>query len=111
MFFDTVSCQLGSVLLSVANLIADLGVEFDPGHWPHAFVEIDHEIFSSVILILLLIQEGLLSNTSKSTCSEYGLTAWSICLFGLLLNIPVNSYDHVRMVSSPNHTFCLGKLA
>ena len=30
--------------------------------------------------------------------------------FGLMLNIPVNSYSHVRMVSSPNHTFYLGKL-
>ena len=30
--------------------------------------------------------------------------------FGLLLYIPVNSYGHVRMVSSPNHIFFLGKL-
>ena len=35
---------------------------------------------------------------------------WLICLFGLMLNIPVNSYGHVRTVSSPNHTFFLGKL-
>ena len=34
----------------------------DP-HWVrhHAFVEIDHEVFSVVILSLLLIQEGQLS--------------------------------------------------
>ena len=30
--------------------------------------------------------------------------------FGLLLNIPVNSYGHVGTVSSPNHTIFLGKL-
>ena len=30
--------------------------------------------------------------------------------FGLLLDVQVNSYCHVRMVSSPNHTFFLGKL-
>ena len=30
--------------------------------------------------------------------------------FGLVLYVPVNSYDHVGMVSSPNHTFFLGKL-
>ena len=30
--------------------------------------------------------------------------------FGLLLYVPGNSYDHVGMVSSPNHTFFLGKL-
>ena len=70
MFFDTVSCQPGLVLLSVASLIADPGVEFDPSRQPHTLVEIDHEIFSTVIL--LLIQEGLLSNTSKSMCSKYG---------------------------------------
>ena len=32
----------------------------------HTFVEIDHEIISMVILLLLLIQEGLLSFTSES---------------------------------------------
>ena len=30
--------------------------------------------------------------------------------FGLMLNVPVNSYGHVGTVSSPNHTFFLGKL-
>ena len=30
--------------------------------------------------------------------------------FSLMLNIPVNSYGHVGMVSSPHHTFFLGKL-
>ena len=32
------------------------------------------------------------------------------CLFGLRFYIPVNSYGHVETVSSPNHTFFLGKL-
>ena len=32
------------------------------------------------------------------------------CLFGLILNIPVNSYGHVGTVGSPNLTFFLGKL-
>ena len=26
-------------------------------------------------------------------------------LFGLMLNVPVNSYGHVGMISLPNHTF------
>ena len=30
--------------------------------------------------------------------------------FGLMLNVTVNNYGHVRMVSSPNHTFFLRKL-
>ena len=31
-------------------------------------------------------------------------------LFGLRFYVPVNSYGHVETVSSPNHTFFLGKL-
>ena len=27
-----------------------------------------------------------------------------ICLFGLMLYVPVNSYGHIGTVSSPNHT-------
>ena len=39
------------------------------------------------------------------------LTFWKLnCLFGLMLYVPVNSYGHVRTVSSFNHTFFLGKL-
>ena len=43
-----------------------------------------------------------------------GFYCWAtvtlIWLVGLLLYIPVNSYGHVGMVSSPNHIFFLGKL-
>ena len=35
----------------------------------HSFVEIDHEIFSTVILSLLLIQEGQLSDSGKRMCT------------------------------------------
>ena len=41
----------------------------------HSFVEIDHEIFSTVILSLPLIQEGKLSVTCERMCTEYWLTA------------------------------------
>ena len=41
-----------------------MGVEFDPGS-PIHLMGIDHEIFSTVILLLLLIQEELVSVTSK----------------------------------------------
>ena len=40
----------------------------------HSFVEIDHEIFSTVILTLPLIQEGQLS-VSGEECAQYWLTA------------------------------------
>ena len=40
----------------------------------HSFAEIDHEIFSTVILSLPLIQEGKLSVTCERMCTEYWLT-------------------------------------
>ena len=36
---------------------------------PHSFVEIDHEIFSTVILSLPLIQEGQLSVSGERMCT------------------------------------------
>ena len=44
------------------------GRGFDPaevGNMQHSFMEIDHEIFSTVILSLPLIQEGQLSVSGK----------------------------------------------
>ena len=41
-------------------MIRRLLVQPPPG-WQHAFMEIGHEVFSTVILYLLLIQEGQLS--------------------------------------------------
>ena len=38
----------------------------------YSFVEIDHEIFSTVILSLLLIQEGQLSVSGKRMCTSTG---------------------------------------
>ena len=35
----------------------------------HSFMEIDHEIFSTVILSLLLIQDGQLSVSGKTMCT------------------------------------------
>ena len=49
---------------SVASLIADPGVMSLIPAWPHTLMEIDLEIHSMVILLLLLIQEGLLSVSS-----------------------------------------------
>ena len=66
---------LSPVVQSVASLIADLGVVSLIPAWSHTFVEIDHETFSMIILLLLLIQEGLVSVTSESMCMKYWLTA------------------------------------
>ena len=51
------------------------GLEFVALVLPHSFIEIDHEIFSTVILSLPLIQEGKLSVTCERMCTEYWLTA------------------------------------
>ena len=46
------------------------GHGFDPRQVrQHSFVEIDHEIFSTVILSLPLIQEGQLSVSGKRMCT------------------------------------------
>ena len=65
--------QLSPVVQSVVSPIANPGVMSSIPTRQHAFMNIDHEIFSRAIL-LLLIQEGQLSVTSKSMFLEYWLT-------------------------------------
>ena len=38
----------------------------------HSFMDIDHEIFSTTILTLLLIQEGHLSVSGERMCTSTG---------------------------------------
>ena len=46
------------------------GCGFNPRRgWQHSFVEIDHEIFSAVILSFPLIQEGQLSVSGERMCT------------------------------------------
>ena len=46
------------------------GHGFNPHRgWQHSFIEIDHEIFSTVILSLPLIQEGQLSVSGERMCT------------------------------------------
>ena len=65
----------GSEPASVAHLDAPSdwrpgGRGFNPRRGrQHSFVEIDHEIFSTVILSLPLIQEGQLSVSGKRMCT------------------------------------------
>ena len=62
-------------LVSVAHLVAPSdwrpgGRGFNPHRdRQHSFVEIDHEIFSTVILSLPLIQEGQLSVSGERMCT------------------------------------------
>ena len=55
----------GHVAQSVVSLAADPGVASVIPVRSHTFVEFDHEIISTVILLLPLIQEGSLSFTSE----------------------------------------------
>ena len=65
---------------SIGRMLVDRGVMCLIPAWPHTFVEVDNQIFSTVILLLQLINEGLLSVT-------------------------VNSCDHVEIVSKLYHSF------
>ena len=61
-------------MLWVASLNADPAVGVRSRSGPILLVEIDHEIISTVILLLPLIQEGSLSVTSENMCMKYWLT-------------------------------------
>ena len=63
------------VVQLVVSLTVNPGVWSLIPAWSHTFVEMDHEIISTVILLLILIQKGLLSVTSESMCTMYWLTA------------------------------------
>ena len=65
----------GSIAQWVASRTADPGVMSLIPALSHTFMEIDHEIISMVILLLLLIQERLLSVTRESMFMKYWLTA------------------------------------
>ena len=66
---------LGKISASMARLDAPSdwrpgGRGFNPRPgWQHSFVVIDHEIFSTVILSLPLIQEGQLSVSGERMCT------------------------------------------
>ena len=57
--------QPGSLAQSVASLTANPGVASSIPARSNTFMEIDHEIISTVILLTALIQEGLQSGTSE----------------------------------------------
>ena len=56
--------------MHVRLVISRLLVQPPPGQ-QHSFMEIDHEIFSTVILSLLLIQDGQLSVSGKRMCTMH----------------------------------------
>ena len=72
----TTIVQSVTCLATDASLTADPGVASSIPVGSHTFMEIDHEILSTVIL---LPQESLLSVTSESMCTIYWLTDVQAC--------------------------------
>ena len=68
-----VICHSTGPVSAVSNASADPGVACSIPTRSHT-LKIDHEIISTVILLLPLNQEGLLSVTSESMCAKYWLT-------------------------------------
>ena len=66
---------MGPEVQLVKSPIADPGVVSEILVRSHSFVEIAHEIFSKVILLLWLIQGELVPVTSESKFTKYWLTA------------------------------------
>ena len=64
----------GSSVGSASASYAD-GREFDSPVSKYSFVEIGHEIISTTIPLLPLIQVGQLSATGERMCTKYWLTA------------------------------------
>ena len=62
---------------------------FDPQVRQHSFVKFGHEIISTVILSLPLIQEGQLSVTGERMCTKY----WHIV--NCLGSLPRNSVERL----------------
>ena len=61
-YIQTLYLLPASVAQLDARLTGDQEIaDSNPARWQHSFMEIDREIFSMVILSLLLIQEGQLS--------------------------------------------------
>ena len=69
MLLINIKAETHKKLFRVASQFADPGVMSLIMAGLHTFVETDHEIFSTVILLHPLIQEGLLSVTNENMCT------------------------------------------
>ena len=73
----------GRVAQSVTCLATDACLTADPGvvssipAWSHTFVEIDHEIISTLILLPLIHSRRVVVSYKESMCTNYWLTACS----------------------------------
>ena len=72
-FVSKSTCEFEPASVAQLDALTDWrpgGRGFNPRRgWQHSLVEIDHEIFSMVILCLPLIQEGQLSVSGERMCT------------------------------------------
>ena len=94
------------VLFRENNDIAEIMVHLIHRKWVH--------LLHNTVLILCDEGDGLVAVRSgsavclcpiKTTLGLYGLKYGNLCLFGLMFYVPVYSYGHVEIVSSPNYNF------
>ena len=75
----------------------------DPEEMPQHAASSESALFATIKIVKMVwcftSQSTAMVKTNKREDFGFGLV-----LFGFVLYIPVNSYGHVRMVSSPNHT-------
>ena len=62
----------------------------------------DHSHEISYLIFFQKLEEKMSQNLLSAAVMKGALRVkMFVCLFGLMLNFPVNSYGHVQMVSSP----------
>ena len=71
--------------------------------WQHSFIEIDHEIFSVVVLSHLLIQEEQLSVSGKNNVHKYRLTQSSRKRRIWRIFTPIFAFVCVKFPSEDSH--------
>ena len=84
---------------NLSNFLALLCVMFSC-----VFVTFPYDVLGQVWYLIVLIPDLCLL-----PYFFFDQNGWLV-LFGLMINVPVNSCGNVRTVSSPNHTFFVGKL-
>ena len=85
-----------------------------PKHLQALVIQVDRCFDQKYKMATILIMVFMKDYARNFSDSIFGRTMFvSLCgyiWFGLLLYVPVNSYGHVGIVSSSNHTIFLGKL-
>ena len=112
-----ISCTCQSVIFSIVQNYRErqnipCNICYPIQNVPYRFAPMDNTF---LVTILTTLDKSFHTDfPSHDTFAKHFCKKWheSFCLrfFVLILCLSVNSIGHVEMVSSPNHTFFLGKL-